>query len=363
VRTVRIAIKEINVNDRRREAVAEKVKALAQSMAEIGLLNPVTVDQAKTLIAGLHRLEAAKLLEWTEIECTICNLNSLQAELAEIDENFIRNDLSSMEYGDLLLRRKEIYEALHPKTRHGGDRKSDKIKSPNWRLDSEKSFVDDTAEKLGVGARTIQRQLQIAKNIVPEVKEILREANTQITQRETEKLSRLKPEQQKEAAEKLVAGEIHKIDDYLSDKPKESAEPTDTKPASTHVQTTPQDAGYESPLEPSKTDAAQKPVIPPAQLPPPFAPVGRQFQSFEEGVADLKNPNKDCSCTPDSFLAEITACVQEFHKQIEWYNSPYYEAIFPMITPEQLDYFRQQMRCIHADIDNLTKRVEGKLIK
>jgi len=89
--------------------------------------------------------------------------------------------------------------------------------------------------------------------------------------------------------------------------------------------------------------------------------VGRQFQSFEEGVADLKNPDKDCSCTPDSFLAEITACAQEFHRQIEWYNSPYYEAIFPMITPEQLDYFRQQMRCIHADIDNLIKKVEGKL--
>ncbi len=238
---MRIAIGEIKINDKRREAVAERVKALAQSMAEIGLLNPVTVDQAKTLIAGLHRLETAKLLNWTEIECTIRNLNSLQAELAEIDENFIRNDLSSMEYGDLLLRRKEIYEALHPKTKHGGDRKSDKIKSPNWRLDSEKSFVDDTAEKLGVGARTIQRQLQIARNIAPEVKEKLRDAKPHITQRETEKLSRLKPEQQKEAAEMLVAGEIRKIDEYLTDKQGESAEPNDKGPASAHAQAMPSD--------------------------------------------------------------------------------------------------------------------------
>ncbi len=401
---MRIAIGEIKINDKRREAVAERVKALAQSMAEIGLLNPVTVDQAKTLIAGLHRLEAAKLLEWTEIECTICNLNSLQAELAEIDENFIRNDLSSMEYGDLLLRRKEIYEALHPKTKHGGDRKSDKIKSPNWRLDSEKSFVDDTAEKLGVGTRTIQRQLQIARNIAPEVKEILRDSAPQITQRETEKLSRLKPEQQKEAAQMLVAGEIRKIDEYLADKQGESAK-SDKEPAPLHSQSMPsdepvtakfenattksQDAGYTEtetkPQEEDKeqepvslatpttddaqapvslatptTDDAQAPVIPPAQSQLPFAPVGRQFQSFEEGVADLKNPNKDCSCTPDSFLAEITACVQEFHRQIEWYNTPYYEAIFPMITLEQLDYFRQQMQSIQADIDNLTKNVEGK---
>ncbi len=375
---MRIAIREIKINDRRREAIAEKVKALAQSMAEIGLLNPVTVDRAHTLIAGLHRLEAAKLLDWTEIECTICNLNSLQAELAEIDENFIRSDLSSMEYGDLLLRRKEIYETLHPKTRHGGDRKSDKIKSPNWRLDSEKSFVDDTAEKLGVGARTIQRQLQIAKNIVPEVKEILRDASSQITQRETEKLSRLEPEQQKEAAEMLIAGEIRKIDEYLAARHGESAETNDKEPVSPHSQAVPPDGPdaaksdntaakpqkdkepEPAPFTASTTDAAQAQVILSAQLPPPYAPVGSQFHNFEEGVADLKNPNKDCSCTPDSFLAEVTALVQEFHRQIEWYNTSYYETIFPMITPVQLKYFRQQMQYVHDDIDCFTKIVEGK---
>jgi len=249
VRIVRIAIGEIKINDNRREAVAERVKALAQSMAEIGLLNPITVDQAKTLIAGLHRLEAAKLLNWTEIECTIRNLNSLQAELAEIDENFIRSNLSSMEYGDLLLRRKEIYETLHPNTRHGGDRRSQKTKSSNWRLASEKSFVDDTAEKLGVGTRTIQRQIQIAKNIAPDVKEKLREASPQITQRETEKLSRLKPEQQKEAVEMLVAGEIRKIDEYLTDKQGESAGLNDKEPAPANPPAMPSDEPKEATAE------------------------------------------------------------------------------------------------------------------
>ena len=36
-----------------------------------------------TLVAGLHRLEAAKLLGWTEVECTVCGLDRLHAELAE----------------------------------------------------------------------------------------------------------------------------------------------------------------------------------------------------------------------------------------------------------------------------------------
>ena len=60
-----------------------------------------------------------KLLGWTEIECVVSEADGLQAELAEIDENFVRAGLSHRELGDLLLRRKELYEALHPETRQG----------------------------------------------------------------------------------------------------------------------------------------------------------------------------------------------------------------------------------------------------
>ena len=123
-----ISISEITVNSGRRETAPGAVKELADSIAEVGLLNPITVDCGHTLIAGLHRLEAAKLLGWTEIECTVRGLEGLQAELAEIDENVVRADLSPVDFGDLLMRRKEIYEMLHPETKNGGDRKSEKIR-------------------------------------------------------------------------------------------------------------------------------------------------------------------------------------------------------------------------------------------
>ncbi len=138
---MRILISDIKVNPGRREVLPQHVEGLAQSITNLGLLNPITIDQSHTLIAGLHRLEAAKLLKWTEIECTICNLEGLQAELAEIDENFIRNNLSTTEYGDLLLRRKEIYETIHPEVKNGDDRKSEKIRASKYRSDSVKSFV------------------------------------------------------------------------------------------------------------------------------------------------------------------------------------------------------------------------------
>lgn len=52
-------------------------------------------------------------------------------------------------------RRKEAYEALHPETKQGGDRKSDRVDNLSTR-----SFADDTASKTGVDPRTIRRDAE-----------------------------------------------------------------------------------------------------------------------------------------------------------------------------------------------------------
>lgn len=116
---MKISVDEIQVREGRRELDTAHVQELADSIKELGLLNPVTVDKENYLIAGLHRLEAVKLLEWSEVECTVSSLEGLRAELAEIDENIVRNDFTAIEYGEMLLRRKEIYETLHPETKAG----------------------------------------------------------------------------------------------------------------------------------------------------------------------------------------------------------------------------------------------------
>lgn len=227
---MKIRVDEIQVKEGRRELNADHVRELAESIKELGLLNPVTVDKDHILIAGLHRLEAVKLLEWPEVECTVSSLEGLQAELAEIDENFVRNDLSTLEYGEMLLRRKEIYEMLHPNSKHGGDRKSEKIKSAKCKVDFEKSFIEDTAEKLGVHPCTVARQIQTAKNLTPETKEIIKDTDTKISKKAALKLSRLEPEQQQEAAALLAAKEIKTVDEYTAAKAAEPVpEPVEPK--------------------------------------------------------------------------------------------------------------------------------------
>lgn len=322
---MRIPISEIKINPGRREVLSKRVSELAKSIAEVGLLNPITLNRDNTLIAGLHRLEAAKLLGWAEVDCTVSSLEGLQAELAEIDENFVRTDLSTIEYGDLLLRRKEIYEVLHPETKNGGDRKSEKIRTSKCRSDSERSFVQDTAEKLGVGKRTVERQIQTARNMTPEAKSIIRESGAKVTKKDAMKLSRLKPEQQKDAASQLAAHEIRSVAEYQP--PEESG---------------PQEAVTEEPTV----------------EPPPFKLSEQQFTSFRESVAALKDTKKDFSCTPDSFLAEITAFVRKFHREIEWYSTPYYEAAFPDLTNIQRDYLCQQMESVCDAASHLLHQVE-----
>ena len=327
---MRIPISEIKINPGRREALPERVAELAKSIAEVGLLNPVTIDKSNTLIAGLHRLEAAKLLGWGEVDCTVSSLEGLQAELAEIDENFVRTDISALEYGEILLRRKEIYETLHPETKAGASQAAAMNRAVGRNVGDKmtltsKSFVEDTAEKLGVGKRTVERQIQTAKHLTPEAKAIIRESGTKVTKKDAMKLSKLKPEQQKDAASRLAAQEIRSMAEY---QPPEESESQETV-----------------------TEAL-------AVNPPPFKLSEQQFTSFRESVAALKDTEKDFSCTPDSFLAEITAFVRKFHREIGWYGTAYYEAAFPELSVIQRDYLRQQMESICEAANHLLHQVE-----
>ena len=329
---IRISINEIKIHPGRRKAAPGDVKELANSILEVGLINPIMVDQSHTLIAGLHRLEAMKLLGRMEIECTISDLAGLQAALAEIDENFVRKDLSDDEFRDLLLRRKEIYESLHPETKatynggaFKGNQHDDEV-SRKMRVTS-KSFAQDTADKLGVSKSTVEREIQTAKNLTPETKKIIKGAK--VTKSDALKLSRLAPEQQPEAASRLVSGDIHSVDEY---------------------QTLPE------------VPDPEKPERRPTEAPPPSVPYsssGRHYASFEESIADLKNPDKDCSYTPNSLLAELDSFIQKFHREFAWYSDPFCTVVFPDISQLQFDYIQKRFDTISAAIHDLLQQMKG----
>lgn len=175
-------ISGIVVRDRKRPL--GDISSLSQSINELGLLNPITITADGVLVAGYHRLEACKSLGWRFIPVHVVSLDRLNAELAEIDENLMRNELHWFDRDKQLARRKEIHETLHPETKNGGDRKSERhnvVLIP--------SFVDDTSVKIGVSTRTIERSIQRANAFSDEQGEILKQADVKPT--EALKLARL----------------------------------------------------------------------------------------------------------------------------------------------------------------------------
>lgn len=79
---------------------AAAVKRLAESLAKIGLQTPISVRMEGDdllLVAGLHRLEAARSLGWDRIDAVYIDGDERDARLWEISENLHRADLTVLE--------------------------------------------------------------------------------------------------------------------------------------------------------------------------------------------------------------------------------------------------------------------------
>src|SRR5687768_6846494 len=98
---------------------ADAVAGLVDSIGTVGLINPIRVRAAGEgweVIAGAHRLEACKQLGLVDIACDVVTDDDLHAELAMIDENLCRAELTPSDRASQTARRKAIYIELHPDT-------------------------------------------------------------------------------------------------------------------------------------------------------------------------------------------------------------------------------------------------------
>lgn len=155
---MRIAIARIAAGERLRPVNQDYVAALAASMAEIGLIEPIVVRSTPnasrgrtpyTLVDGAHRLEAARSLGWAEIEAAA---TTAPAAAAEIHANLIRNDLSVLERADCVLALRALFEAEHGPIRRGGDQTEERDTVSLWSAE-----LGRIAERLGMSARSLQR--------------------------------------------------------------------------------------------------------------------------------------------------------------------------------------------------------------
>ncbi len=167
-----IAIDRVSIHSNRRPLNDKKVAELMQSIKANGLLNPITIDQNLNLIAGLHRLTACKLLGLEKIEYTIVTCEDEDhARLAEIDENLIRNELEALERNELWLERDKILERMGLRAQSGENQYT---KKGGESISPPPKTTEELAQVAGYNKRTYQLGKQIAKNIDPEVKEVIK---------------------------------------------------------------------------------------------------------------------------------------------------------------------------------------------
>ncbi|MEP5803889.1 MAG: ParB N-terminal domain-containing protein, partial [Roseobacter sp.] len=113
-----LPLSKIIVADRLREVEEDHALVIAGSIAEYGLMNPITVratPRAKggsyTLVAGAHRLRAAELLALETIDCVVLKADQPEAQLLEVSENLHRNELSVIDRAVFVLKYRELWEA------------------------------------------------------------------------------------------------------------------------------------------------------------------------------------------------------------------------------------------------------------
>jgi ParB family transcriptional regulator, chromosome partitioning protein len=170
-----IPIEQIEPGQRLRDISEAQVQSLIASIADVGLLNPITVYvrtvmrsgeavEGYGLVAGAHRLEACARLGMVDIPAHVVELNDLQRQIAECDENLCATTLSKAERAIFTKRRKDAYEALHPETKHGSPGVSRQVGDTGDRAEADR-FTADTASKTGQSERSVQRDAERGQEV------------------------------------------------------------------------------------------------------------------------------------------------------------------------------------------------------
>ncbi|GFE94751.1 ParB N-terminal domain-containing protein [Acetobacter persici] len=201
-----IPLAQIDVGQRLRAIDPDNAAVIAASMQEIGQRQPIEVRKVTkpkdgklyVLVTGAHRMKAMEIAGIEEAQAIVVKASEIEAQLLEIDENLCRHELNELDRATFLAKRKEVYEALHPETKNGGDRKSDQNDKLVVLIHS---FSQATAEKLGFSKRTIERSVARYKHIMPDVREKISGTWLAASGSQLDALAKETPDMQRQIAE------------------------------------------------------------------------------------------------------------------------------------------------------------------
>lgn len=148
----------IGVGQRIRPVSEVALESLLVSIRETGhMADEIHVRRSVggkvSLIAGGHRLEAAKRLEWPTIRAKVWKCSAEWAKLWELDDNLAHAELDTLELATFLAARKALYLKMHPETAGGRAGAHSR-----WEDAADiVSFASTISEKRGISERHVRR--------------------------------------------------------------------------------------------------------------------------------------------------------------------------------------------------------------
>ena len=208
-----IPLEDILVPDRLRAVDEDHALAISKSIAEHGLMNPVTVRQtpngarAYTLVAGAHRLRGIELLQRDKVDAIVVKADANEAVLLEIAENLFRNDLSVMDRAVFVQTYRDVWEKTRGSINPKGGRPKNGIKLIQYSASPVDLIAQETAngfsvacaDRLGMSVPSIKRLNRIAQNLPREVRSVISGTTIADNQSQLLRLAKLDPEKRAKA--------------------------------------------------------------------------------------------------------------------------------------------------------------------
>jgi len=114
---MKLKISDIKISARIRQSNIYTAR-LRESIRNVGLINPIIVNENHELISGFRRLTACRELGWTEIDVTVIRTGDDELKKLNIEyhENIGRKDLNILDEENYNQMR---YDILHPPKKKG----------------------------------------------------------------------------------------------------------------------------------------------------------------------------------------------------------------------------------------------------
>lgn len=164
----KIDVDAIAIAPGRRPVDEGAAKSLAESMGRLGLKTPITLWGSEAhleLVAGAHRLAAARILGWSEIDCFILDAETVsreEAEMWEISENLHRAELTVLQRSEQVARWVELAAKVA------------QLGQPPGGKQPKESGIAKAARELNTPRQEVQRAKKIA-SLSPEAKDAAQE--------------------------------------------------------------------------------------------------------------------------------------------------------------------------------------------